>query len=349
MNLITNFNTKNNKYKHLSFKERVKIETYLSQGLSVLEISRLLGRARNTIYKEIRNGTTDQIKQNKKVSMYLADKAQAVYESNRKHSKKPYKLLKVFDFIKYVNDKFYNENWSLDEISNRVKKTKKFKDFVSSKTLYNYIDLNFLEIKNTDLPLKLRRNTKKARIRKHKMILGKSIEERPKHIEKREEFGHWEIDTVIGRYGIDDNVIMSLVERKTRYYIAVKIDNKSSKSVKNAVLNIFNSYKDKTSEIFKSITCDNGLEFAKMNDFSNVSDIYFAHPYSSYERGTNERHNGILRRFVPKYTAIRDYTYEQILHFSDIMNGIPRKIINYCTPEELFDKELDIIYSTVDN
>ena len=116
-----------------------------------------------------------------------------------------------------------------------------------TKTIYNYIDKNLLDIKNIDLPLKLRRKPKKNNVRKNLKRLGSSIEERSKEIEKREEFGHWEIDTIIGRKSKEEPVLLSLVERKTRYNITLKIANKKSETVLEALLKLnkilLNSYK----------------------------------------------------------------------------------------------------------
>ena len=122
---------------------------------------------------------------------------------------------------------------------------------VCSKTLYKYIDLGLMAIKNTDLPQKLRRTTKKARVRKNKRILGRSIE-------SREDFGHWEIDTVIGVKDKDDEVLLTLVECKTRHFITKKINNKGKDVVMEVIAKITQEYGDKFSEVFKQITDDNG-------------------------------------------------------------------------------------------
>ncbi|WP_145994519.1 IS30 family transposase, partial [Peptostreptococcus faecalis] len=160
-------------------------------------------------------------------------------------------------------------------------------------------------------------------------------------------FGHWEIDTVLGGKTKDQNCVFSLVERKTRYYLPIKVASKDSKSIKEAFQSLVYSFKSNVSEVFKSITCDNGSEFSEMHTFEYLSDIYFAHPFSSYERGTNERHNGLLRRFLPKGTSMNKVSKEEILHYGDLINGLPRKIFNYKTPEALFEEEMDKVYSVL--
>lgn len=195
-----NINTNTNKNKHLTFKERTIIEIKLEEGFSAYKIAKYLNTPINTILNEIRRGTTTQIKQGKKIEMYLADTGQTVYKNNRKNSCYSYKRLKYSDFINYVIDKFKNNSWSLDAYFGESLKNLRFEreEMVCTKTLCNYVDFGLLSIKNVNLPQKMRRNTKANRVKQHKKVLGKSIEQRPDKINKREEFGHWEIDTVIG-------------------------------------------------------------------------------------------------------------------------------------------------------
>eukprot|EP00825_Cyclidium_porcatum_P025843 TRINITY_DN27970_c0_g1_i1.p2 TRINITY_DN27970_c0_g1~~TRINITY_DN27970_c0_g1_i1.p2 ORF type:complete len:190 (-),score=11.02 TRINITY_DN27970_c0_g1_i1:304-873(-) len=120
-------------------------------------------------------------------------------------------------------------------------------EMACSKTLYNYIDLGLMAIKNTDLSQKLRRTIKKVRFRKNKRILGRSIEERDESIESRKDFGHWEIDTVIGVKDKDDEVLLTLVERKTRHFITKKINNKGKDAVMETIAEITQKYGDKFS------------------------------------------------------------------------------------------------------
>lgn len=218
---------------------------------------------------------------------------------------------------------------------------------VCTKTLYNYIDLGFLTFRNSDLPMKLRRNTKSPRVKAHKKKLGTSIAECPADINDRTEFGHWEIDTVIGEKSNNDCVLLTIVERKTRYAIVLDIIAKTASSVTDAINGIRNSFGEQFSQIFKSITGDNGSEFADLSTVEDDTDtkVYFTHPYSSFEKGTNERHNGLIRRFIPKGKRISNYTSDDISFIADWMDTLPRRILNYKTPEELFDIYLDEIYA----
>ena len=343
-----NHNTESRKNKHLNFKERMTIELRLKDGFSAYKIAKELNRPINTILNEIRRGTTTQIKQGKYVEMYLADTGETIYKNNRQNSCRIFKLLECSDFINYAVDKMKNHSWSPDACVGNALAKGKFErsQIVCTKTLYNYIDLGLLAVINADLPMKLRRNTKQSKVKKHKKTLGKSIAERPSDIDNREEFGHWEIDTVVGEKSNSDCVLLTIVERKTRNAIIHKIASKTAEAVTEALNNIRNIYGSKFSKVFKTITCDNGSEFANLSVLEADTDtnVYFTHPYSSFEKGTNERHNGLIRRFIPKGKRISDYNLHDIAAIEEWMNTLPRRILNYKTPEELFEIHLDEIY-----
>ena len=198
-----------------------------------------------------------------------------------------------------------------------------------------------------NLPEALLRCHKKKLIRNNKRIYGTSITERLEEISAKIEEGHWEIDTVVGKRAGKESVVLTLVEKKTDYYIAIKIPGKDAASVMIAMEVLREEYGDKFfSKVFKSITADNGSEFSRLSELEAYGvSIYFAHPYSSWERAQNERHNRILRRYIPKGVSIDLYSAEQILHFADEMNALPRKQLGYRMPEELFEKFLDKVYS----
>ena len=220
-------------------------------------------------------------------------------------------------------------------------------EMICVKTLYNYVDSMLLALRNIDLPLKVRRRKRRRNVKENLKHLGRSIDERPDEIASRNEFGHWEIDTVIGSKSKSDNVVLTLVERLTRKYIAIKIDGKTASAVSAAMQSLQKYYGDKFSQIFKTITSDNGSEFAELSKLENntTTKVYFAHPYSSWERGSNERHNGLLRRFVSKGKRIDKYTSDDILFTADWCNLLPRRILEYKTPDDLFENELDKIYA----
>lgn len=332
------------KNKHLNVYERGQIALLHSEGLSPYAIAKRLGRASNTIRNELERGTVPQIKANRTIMIYFPDTGQLVYEANRKNCGTKFKLLECEAFINHVTDLFFNKKQSLDSICGASLIHNKFSksEMVCTKTLYNYIDLGLLEISNIDLPLKVKRSTKSSRVKRNKKKLGTSIDERPENINNRSEFGHWEIDTVIGKKNKNEAALLTITERMTRKEIIRKIPNKTTESVQNAIATLINEVGNGFSKVFKSFTSDNGSEFAELADLEKTTDtkVYFAHPYSSGERGTNERHNGLIRRFIPKGKSISDFSIESIAKVENWCNTLPRKILNYLTPNEAFEDNL---------
>lgn len=163
-----NNNINSRKNKHLNFKERTIIEIRLNDGFLPYKIAKELGRPINTILNEIRIGSTIQIKHNKHVKLYFADTGEAMYKKNRKNSCHSFKRLECNEFISYAVDKIKNDYLSPEACFGQALKENIFdrSNMVCTKTLYNYIDLGLLDVKNIDLPYKLRRNTKPARVRK---------------------------------------------------------------------------------------------------------------------------------------------------------------------------------------
>jgi IS30 family transposase len=345
----TNYTMDSRKHKHLNLQERVVIELRIKDGYSAYQIAKELHRPINTILNEIRRGTVSQIKNKRNVSMYLADAGQAIYENHRTNCGRKNRRLACDNFISYVCDEMRKKTWSIDACVGSLLENGQFKrsEAVCTKTFYNYVDQGLTDVKNIDLPLKVRRNTKKQRVRANKKKLGTSIEKRPPSIDSREEFGHWEIDTVIGQKSNKDNVLLTIAERKTRKFIVRKIADKSASAVMAEIDKLREECGERFSAVFKTITGDNGSEFANLSDIENETDttIYFTHPYSSFEKGTNERHNGLIRRFLPKGTRMADCSLDTIAFVEDWCNTLPRKILGYRTPEELFESELDQIYA----
>jgi transposase, IS30 family len=328
------------KGQHLSLSERLEIQTYKRLDKSNRFIAKVLGRSHSTINDEIKRGSAVQKKLVNGKSFiweaYYAETGQVVYEKHREACKPHYKLLKVERFIQYAKQKIQVEKWSPDIVVGRAIELGNYEphERVCAKTLYAYIDAGLMELNNMDLWLKLQRNTKPKRDRERKRILGQSIDQRPLEINDRLSFGHWEIDTVVGKKTKGEPVVLTLTERLTRYQIILKIAGKNEAAVKETMerLSIGNPHFPK---LFKSITADNGSEFASLSEaLQGLSDVYFAHPYSSWERGTNEKHNGILRRFIPKGKSLKDYSNNQIKQITHWMNHLPRKILQYQTPTE---------------
>lgn len=341
-----NCSTEHQKEQHLTPEERHKIEVHLKDGWSRYKIAKHLNRPFNTVKNEIARGTVALY--HGTVLRYKADAGQQRYNENRRSSTRTYRCLETTAFLKYVAKQFREENWSLDAFFCRTLLSGKFsrQEMVCSKTLYNYFDLGLLPIKNIDLPEKLRRNTKSKRVRENRKSLGKSIEERPIIVESRSEFGHWEFDSVLVSKDADEPVALTMVERMIRAAIWLRVADHSAAAVTHAIQRLKQEFGTHFSDVFKTITADNGSEFAELSAQETTStQVYFTHPFSSWEKGTNECHNRMLRRFIPKGKHISDYSIDDILFFADRINALPRKILGYHTPEEMFEKELDRIYA----
>lgn len=343
----TNHTTEHRKGQHLLSEERHEIEVRLKDGWTIYRIAKHLGRPYNTIKNEVNRGTV--LLYNGKQKRYKADEGKRVYTENRRRCRRICHCLKAIRFLRYVVTMFRSDaKWSLDAAFGAALKSGKFRrdEMVCTKTLYNYVDLGLLPIKNIDLPAKLSRNTKSEKVRESKRNFGTSIDERPEIVRFRTEFGHWEIDTVLGKKCEDEPCVLTLVERMTRMCLWIKAENHTAEAIQAALEQVMAYFGTQKNEVFKTITGDNGSEFANLTLLEDGRlKVYFTHPYSSWEKGTNECHNRMLRRFIPKGKSISDYTADEICFFADCINGLPRKILDYCTPEELFESQLDRIYT----
>lgn len=332
--------TKERKFKHLTKEKRIQIEILLKLKIPKTQIAKELGISRSTLYRELERGSVVQIDtQLKERKRYFYDVGQRVYEKNRENSKNSFKVAKVYDFLKYAESQILNNKLSPDAICGRAKLENKFREIVCTKTLYNYIDKGLLKVRNIDLPLRVKRKTKRDKDRKNRRLFGLSIEQRPTEVEDRIEFGHWEIDTVVGTKD-SSSVLLTLDERKTRRRHIVKIDSRSCESIEKGLKKVAEFYGDKFSDIFKSITSDNGSEFATLNSILPDVPIYYAHPYSSFERGTNEKQNSLIRRFLPKGKSFDNISDDTIAFIEDWINNLPRKIFNYRSSLEMFNNVL---------
>lgn len=346
MDQVYSTTTEHKKGRHLSYDERMRIQIRLEDSWTANKIAKEIGCVSNTIRNEIRRGTVKLY--HGKVQRYKATAGQATYEKNRTACGRHFATLEKAAFLQYVDTHVKEDDWSLDACFGRAIASGEFsrKQVVCTKTLYNYVALGFMETRNHHLPEKLHRNTKVKKVRENKKKLGRSIEERPENVNSREEFGHWEADLVIGQKSGNDKALLTLIERKSREYWMIPIENREADSVINVFRDLQNIYGEHFAEVFKTITTDNGSEFSRLSELEKLTGtmVYFTHPYTSCEKGSNERHNGIIRRFIPKGKRISDFNFNEISNIEIWCNSLPRKILNYRTPDELFEDELDIIY-----
>ena len=170
------------------------------------------------------------------------------------------KLMEAYDFVRYAEKQILENKMSPDALCGEAKRSGRFQKIVSTKTLYNYIDKRMLKVRNIDLPLKVKRKGRKDKCKKNRRLFGASIEERPEEVNNRTTFGHWEIDTIVGKQETS-SVLLSLDERLTRKRHLVKIPSRSSDAVRLGLEKIAESYGERFESVFKSITSDNGSEF----------------------------------------------------------------------------------------
>ena len=341
----------------LTRADRIKIEALLKEGLSKAKIAAHLGVHRSTIYNELKRGEYEHRNSDWTTEIrYSPDIAQEKAEENLKVRGTQLKIGNDIAYANYIEDKIVNEDYSPAAVLGELKAQGReggFNTTVCVATLYSYIDKGvFLKLTNKDLPVKKnkKRGYKKVRKQQARAAAGDSIEKRPEEIDQREEFGHWEMDSVIGKRGVSKNVLLVLTERKTRDEIIFKLPDHTDEAVVAALDKLERRYgADMFKQIFKTITVDNGSEFADVNGLERSileegekrTHLYYCHPYSSWERGTNEVTNKMVRRKVPKGTNFDDKTDEEIEKIEGWINSYPRRIHGYRSAGELFTEELE--------
>ena len=336
------------KGQHLRMEDRGAIKVLKKQGLGPRAIARQIGCAPSTVTNELRRGTPARKSNKGKAPGYSPKLGEAVYRANRASCHRHPKAGVCSNFTSWVVRQIRERKWSLDACCEYAKRHDLFEpsEMGCSRTLYNMVWKGHLSIQPMELPEALKRKAKKHRVGENKKRYGTSISSRPEIASLRLEEGHWEGDTVVGKRAGKEAVVFSLLEKKTETYLAFRIPGKTSEAVMNLMNALHDEYGEHFSQVFKTITVDNGSEFA---DFAQVenwgSKVFFAHPYASWERPQNERHNGLFRAFVPKGASIEGFTDEDILTVADELNGRPRKKLGYCTPEKLFEVFLDAVYA----
>ncbi|MCM1054026.1 MAG: IS30 family transposase [Bacteroides sp.] len=338
-------------FTHLTFNERLKIEAWDRAKVPVKEMAEMLGKDQSSIYRELHRGKYTRLNGDDYTfhNAYSPDIAEEKYRENLKAKGAALKIGNDVEYANYIEDKIVNEKYSPKAVLGEIeRKDLRFETKISYTTLYRYIDDGlFLRLSNKDLPVK--RNKKKKKYNHVEQVRpskGDSIEKRPEEIDSRETFGHWEMDCVVGTK-TTPKVLLVLTERKTRREIVRLMPSKTTDSVVNEL----NKLEKKVgSELFKkvfcSITVDNGSEFMdnKGMELSENGErrtkVYYCHPYSSYERGSNENLNKMVRRWYPKGEDFMMTTEEEIAALEEWMNEYPREIFEYDTAASRFDEEM---------
>ena len=347
-----NCTTRIKKYTHLSERLRYKMEALLESKMAIKQIALVLGYDRSTIHREIRRGTISRIQSDlTEKKKYRANVAQADYAKRCPNRERSLKIGKDRRLEDRIRTKITQDHFSPDAIIGEIKaKGLKFEGMICTKTLYNYIEAGiFSGISHNDLWEK-----RKEKKRSYKTVVrvttrnrrARSIENRPERVNDRSEYGNWEGDTVKGCRRGSKAGLLTLTERKTRQEVILKIKDASHEAIQAAFDRLEEKHGAEFKTIFKSITFDNGSEFLGWESLEasilkggeKRTVIYFAHAYSSWERGSNENHNRMIRRFVYKGLDIDGFSDREIKKIQDWMNNYPRRILGYNTPNQATEK-----------
>lgn len=332
------------KYRRLDWSDRLRIEALYNTGNSCAMIARHLGFAPSSIYREVKHGLYEHMgaETTKRPWRYSAQIAQeyADYQSTAKGM--DIKLGTNHDYAREIAQKV-KLGISIDTIVNVKKRNGQWT--VSTTTLYRYIDRGYIPgVTSKHLPEKpYRKQRRKSTVKAVRAPKGLPIDRRPEDVAHRKTFGHWEFDSVIGKAKGQKQSILTLTERKTRFEIILRTQAKTSAATVAALHKVIRQFPHGT---FQTITVDNGPEFQDCHGMEHDRHgnkrltVYYAHPYSSWERGTNERNNRIIRRYFPKGKSLAKVTQKQCDAIAASINAMPRKVLDWHTAQELFEQEI---------
>lgn len=309
-------------YVHLSTFERGQLECLHRLGWPTRTIAKELGRHHSTIAREL--------KRNSNQEAYHSEDAQNQYTNRRKECKPKGKLT---SYLIHLIEEKLKLTWSPEQIIGRL-----LQGQLSFKTIYRWLYSGLLAKGNLTF-LRHKGKRQKPRETRGRFNVGTSISHRPKEVKKRETFGHWELDTVVSGRGKSKGCFATFVERKTRMYTAVQMKDRTAESMRDAIQIIKARYPE---GIFRSMTVDRGKEFSCYHFVEQTLGIpvYFADPYSSWQRGSNENANGLLREFFPKSTDLSKVTQTQLNDSLAYIMNRPRKCLKWKTTHEAFMDEL---------
>ncbi len=334
----------------LSYEERIKIEYMVKKKYTMEEMSEELGRNKSIISREINRHCDIKCDYNTGIcrKVYSAAKAQGKYEYSKKKAGRKSRLSRGLK--QFIEDKILKEKWSPEEVAGYIKKNDiKFEIQPSFQLIYYWIEKGKLKITELDLVHKAKLEKKDKKEKEEKLLKHeeKSIHNRPPEIEENKEFGHWELDCVEGKKN-SKKTYMTIIERLTKKYIVIEMEEHTNECVKKAIDSLEDKYGENFVKIFKSMTTDNGHEFrnydnieiSKIDKSKRRTTVYYADPYSSWQKGMNENCNGILRRFIPKGIDLEEISKEKLEEAVRKINGKPRKILGFVTAEKRFEEEI---------
>lgn len=339
---------------HFTWEERLILHRLMNREKTKIKspqkLALIFGKSKRTIQREIKRGwTTLQASDLSYFKTYSPDLAQLKTDENLKAKGPDLKLGRDFSLVQDISHRIKEDHFSPDAIIMHYNKTDwPSETRICTRTLYRYIAEGLIPgVTSVDLLHKGKRSTLSKKVpRRHARAASarKSITLRPEQVNLRLEEGHWEMDCVVSGKGKGNEALLTLTERSKRYQIIRKIKDQSAASVTGELDKLERLYGSKCfRNIFKTITCDNGSEFMNTAGMENScltkklrTDIFYAHPYCASERGSNENANGIIRRFIPKGTAIKDISKVRIKEIQDWMNNYPRRLLGGLSSKEAF-------------
>jgi len=309
-------------YKHLSQAERYQIHALMKAGHDQSQIAKLLDRHKSTISRELSRNTGSRGYRPKQACEMSADRAQ--------HSRN---APTVEPWVREAACALLCIQWSPEQIASQLP--------ISHETVYQHVYADKAQGGTLWKHLRCQKQKRKryasGRDRRGQIPNRRPLSERPLHIEARRQVGHWECDTVIG--ASHKGAVVTMVERKSGYAVMAKVEKKTSELVSSAIVDKLQPLAARV----KTLTFDNGKEFAGHAhiDQQLQSTAYFARPFASWERGSNENLNGLLRQYVPKKRAMSTVTDEEIRMIQNRLNNRPRKRLGFKTPAEVFHQSLE--------
>ena len=308
-------------YKHLSQIERYQIYSLMKANQSITQIADQLGRHKSTISRELGRNEGRRGYRPKQACEQALSRSQGSRNARQ-----------IEPWVKHEADVLLGLQWSPEQIAGKLP--------VSHETLYLHVYADKARggklWKNLRCQKQKRKRYAGGQDRRGQIPNRRPLSERPAHIEDRKQVGHWEGDTVIGAN--HKQAIVTVVERKSGYAVKAKVENKTADLVGEAIVNRLKQFGSKV----KTLTFDNGKEFcghAKIDEALG-STSYFARPFASWERGSNENFNGLLRQYVPKKRSMESITDEEIRMIENRLNNRPRKRLGFRTPSEVFHQSL---------
>lgn len=308
-------------YKHLSHIERYQIQAFMKAGQNQSQIAHHLGRHKSTISREVRRNAGQRGYRPKQACELAAQRAQG---SRNAKCVEPDVLAQAAFYLAM--------QWSPEQIAGKLA--------LSHETVYQHVYADKVAGGKLWQHLRCQKKRRKryasGRDRRGQIVGRRPIGERPAHVEERKQVGHWEGDTVIGAN--HKGAIVTMVERKSGYAVMARVSNKTSELVAAAIV----SQLKPVAARVKTLTFDNGKEFAQHADIDQqlASTTYFADPFASWQRGSNENFNGLLRQYIPKKRLMSSVSDEELKMIQDRLNHRPRKRLGFKTPFDVFHQSL---------